>query len=77
MLPLGAPAQKPWGKSNMGFPCCWGTLTEQFSKLTDSIYFSSPDHSTIFVQQVKDVPSRTMYRTAPCVSDSVSHEPLT
>jgi len=51
MLPLGAPAHKPWAKSNAGFPCCWGTLTEQFSKLTDSIYFASPDQTTIFVQQ--------------------------
>ena len=52
MLPLGAAGMyKPWGESNQGFPCCWGTLTEQFSKLSDSIYFASPDHSTIFVNQ--------------------------
>ena len=52
MLPLGAAnMHKPWGESNQGFPCCWGTLTEQFSKLSDSIYFASPDHSTIFINQ--------------------------
>ena len=28
-----------------------GTLTEQFSKLSDSIYFASPDQTTIFVNQ--------------------------
>ena len=54
MLPLGGDAMhKPWGKSDEGFPCCWGTLTEQFSKLSDSIYFASPDESTIFVNQVR------------------------
>jgi len=52
MLPLGAASMhKPWGSSNQSFPCCWGSLTEQFSKLSDSIYFASPDHSTIFVNQ--------------------------
>jgi hypothetical protein len=52
MLPLGAAnMKKPWGKSNSSFPCCWGTLTEQFSKLSDSIYFASPDQSTIFINQ--------------------------
>lgn len=52
MLPLGAAnMKKPWGMSNHSFPCCWGTLTEQFSKLSDSIYFASPDHSTIFINQ--------------------------
>lgn len=52
MLPLGAASmKKPWGRSNQGFPCCWGTLTEQFSKLSDSIYFASPDHTSIFVNQ--------------------------
>jgi DUF1680 family protein len=50
MLPLGAASMhKPWGSSDQGFPCCWGTLTEQFSRLSDSIYFASPDHSAIFV----------------------------
>ena len=52
MLPLGAAnMHKPWGQSNQSFPCCWGTLTEQFSKLSDSIYFASPDHSAIFINQ--------------------------
>lgn len=52
MLPVGAGGMhKPWGISNASFPCCWGTLTEQFSKLADSIYFASPDQTTIFVNQ--------------------------
>lgn len=38
-------------QSNDGFPCCWGTLTEQFSKFSDSIYFQSPDYKTIYVNQ--------------------------
>ena len=27
------------------FPCCWGTLSEQFAKLGDSIYFQAPTSS--------------------------------
>jgi len=50
MLPLGGGnITKPWGKSNSDFPCCWGTLSETFAKLSDSIYFSDPSHSTLFV----------------------------
>lgn len=49
MLPLGGAVTKPWGKSDYGFPCCWGTLSESFAKLGDSIYFASPDASTLFV----------------------------
>ena len=51
MLPLGPGSRKPWGVSNDGFPCCWGTLSETYSKLTDSIYFQSPDSNTLFVNQ--------------------------
>jgi len=52
MLPLGGGGiHKGWGWSNHGFPCCWGTLSEQFSKMADSIYFQSPDHTTIFINQ--------------------------
>ena len=40
MLPLGSSGMvKPWGSSDHGFPCCWGTLSEQLSKMGDSIYF--------------------------------------
>ena len=28
MLPLGGAVTKHWGKSDYGFPCCWGTLSE-------------------------------------------------
>ena len=33
MQPLGGANTKPWGKSDYGFPCCWGTLSESFAKL--------------------------------------------
>eukprot|EP01046_Picozoa_sp_COSAG06_P019945 COSAG06_NODE_1440_length_9457_cov_4.634751_4_plen_60_part_00 len=33
MQPLGGVNTKPWGKSDYGFPCCWGTLSESFAKL--------------------------------------------
>jgi hypothetical protein len=32
MQPLGGANTKPWGKSDFGFPCCWGTLSESFAK---------------------------------------------
>jgi hypothetical protein len=49
-LPLGGSGlTKPWGPSNDGFPCCWGTLSETFSKLADSIFFESSDGYTLFV----------------------------
>jgi len=58
MLPLGqgngpSPGvmQKPWGKSNFGFRCCWGSLSESFAKLGDSLYFASPESGTLFVNQ--------------------------
>ena len=52
MLPLGGVVNKAWGKSDYGFPCCWGTLSESFAKLGDSIYFTSPDGSQeVFVNQ--------------------------
>ena len=51
MLPMGSGVKKPWGKSNYGFVCCWGTLSEQFSKLADSIFFESMDSSILYVNQ--------------------------
>jgi len=49
-LPLGGGGvTKAWGYSNFGFRCCWGSLSEQFSKLGDSIYFQSPDSSKLYV----------------------------
>eukprot|EP00854_Cymbomonas_tetramitiformis_P028201 gene28201-34913_t len=51
-LPLGGGGvTKLWGRSDFSFPCCWGTLSEQFSKLADSIFFQSADHSTVYVNQ--------------------------
>ncbi len=50
MLPLGGGGlRKGWGTSNTGFPCCWGTLSEQFSKLADSVFFRSPSEDSLFV----------------------------
>ena len=49
MLPLGGAVKKPWGKSDYGFPCCWGTLSESFAKLSDSIFFAAPDASVMYV----------------------------
>ncbi len=50
MLPLGGGGiTKPWGASNVGFPCCWGTLSETFAKLPDSIWFSATDNATVYV----------------------------
>jgi hypothetical protein len=34
--------------------CCWGTLSEQFSKLSDSIFFESMDSSVLYVNQVSN-----------------------
>jgi len=42
---------KPWGKSDYGFPCCWGTLSESFAKLGDSVYFVNTEAKTLFVNQ--------------------------
>jgi len=48
----GAGLQKPWGSSlNDGFPCCWGTSTESFAKLSDSIYFRSAPTTTTTTTQ--------------------------
>jgi len=50
MLPLGGGGlTKPWGASNSYLPCCWGTLSETFAKLSDSIFWESADASTLFV----------------------------
>ena len=71
MLPLGAGGmRKPWGMSNSSFPCCWGTLTEQFSKLADSIYFASPDQTTVFVNQFVSSTVRWAEQKATIVQDA-------
>ena len=51
MLPLGGANFKGWGKSDSGFPCCWGTLSESFAKLGDSIFFASRDNRRLHVNQ--------------------------
>jgi len=60
---------KPWGKSDFGFPCCWGTLSESFAKLSDSIFFSSG--STLFVNQFVD----TALTWGTVTIDQVAHFP--
>eukprot|EP01006_Ploeotia_vitrea_P040519 TRINITY_DN66429_c5_g1_i2.p1 TRINITY_DN66429_c5_g1~~TRINITY_DN66429_c5_g1_i2.p1 ORF type:complete len:658 (+),score=44.82 TRINITY_DN66429_c5_g1_i2:56-2029(+) len=40
-----------WGTPYNSFWCCYGTLFESFSKLTDSIYFLSPDSDTLYINQ--------------------------
>lgn len=49
--PTGGVMTKPWGTSDYGFPCCWGTLSESFAKLGDSIYFALPEANVLFVNQ--------------------------
>ena len=56
MNPLGGGGLvKPWGDAYEGFYCCWGTLTESFGKLSDSIYFQTTNTKTsqtqIFINQ--------------------------
>ena len=45
----GGGVTKAWGLSNFGFRCCWGSLSEQFSKLADSIYFQSVDSRHLYL----------------------------
>ena len=35
-----------------GFPCCWGTLSESFAKLGDSIFFWQPaGREAVYINQ--------------------------
>ena len=53
MLPLGGgPVKKGWGASDYGFPCCWGTLSESFAKLGDSLFFGAADGALVVNQYV-------------------------
>ncbi len=60
MLPLGGVQRKPWGDSAHGFPCCWGTLSESFAKLGDSIYFRSVSASGTVVVYVNQFAPSTV-----------------
>ena len=57
MLPLGgAGLGKPWATAGpeSSFPCCWGTLSETYAKVGDSIYFRAPGNAsreTLYVSQ--------------------------
>ena len=74
MQPLGGPSFKPWGKSDFGFPCCWGTLSEAFSKLSDSVFFasssssSSADGPSLYVNQFVSATARLRILGLPGVS---------
>jgi len=58
MQPLGGANIKPWGKSDYGFPCCWGTLSESFAKLSDSIFFVGKADKEVFVNQFAPATAR-------------------
>ena len=50
MLPMGGfNLTKRFEPSNSSLPCCWGSLSETFAKLSDSIFWESADASTLFV----------------------------
>ena len=69
MLPLGGGAlTKPWGASNTDLPCCWGTLSETFAKLSDSIFWQSPDGDSLFINLF--VPSAATAGTLVFTQDS-------
>lgn len=38
---------QPWGASNTWLACCWGTLSETFAKITDSIYWEGTTEAGI------------------------------
>lgn len=49
-VPLNPGARKQFGNANMnGFTCCNGTALESHTKLQDTIYFRSADHSALYV----------------------------
>jgi len=49
-VPLNPGARKQFGNANMsGFTCCNGTALESHTKLQDTIYFHSADHSALYV----------------------------
>jgi hypothetical protein len=50
MLPLGGGGlTRPFGSAATWLACCWGSLSETFSKLSDSVYWQSADGDTLFV----------------------------
>jgi len=69
MLPLGGGGlRKPWGRSDGGFPCCWGTLSETFAKLGGDVFAHAPDHSELLVNLF--VSSALRWRYRGCVPDT-------
>ena len=73
MLPLGAAnMHKPWGKSNQSFPCCWGTLSESFAKLSDSIFFAAPDGSAFYVNLFESATAKWAARPGVTIEQQAS-----
>jgi len=75
MLPLGGAVKKPWGKSDYGFPCCWGTLSESFAKLSDSIFFAAPNGTAFYVNLYESATARWAARPGVTI-EQVGHFPL-
>jgi DUF1680 family protein len=49
-VPLNPGVRKQFGNADMnGFTCCNGTALESHTKLQDTIYFQSADHSALYV----------------------------
>ena len=75
MLPLGGAVTKAWGKSDYGFPCCWGTLSESFAKLSDSIFFAAADASALHVELFES--ARAEWAMRPGIAlEQTGHFPL-
>jgi DUF1680 family protein len=75
MLPLGGAVTKAWGKSDYGFPCCWGTLSESFAKLQDSVFFASPDGGTFFVNLFVSARAKWAAHPAGVTVEQLAHFP--
>lgn len=89
-LPLGgAGVQKGWGgATTSGTPCCWGTLSETFSKLAEFATFSDPtsgvptvaryfSHSAFSPDGTLLVAVQTDYPSSPTVLLRTASGPLT
>ena len=82
MLPLGGVNTKPWGKSDFGFPCCWGTLSESFAKLGDSIFFWGgaldpyADGGALYVNQFVSATAKLRHLPGEVSVQQQAHFPL-
>jgi len=74
MLPLGGAVTKAWGKSDYGFPCCWGTLSESFAKLADSIFFLSDAEDVVYVNLFTSAVARLTLSSGPVTIEQKAEE---